>query len=692
MLRSTIAACVRATALLLLAHCAPAVRADAPPRKEAVSSLIPASPTTRPKAAAQRTAPDPDLRRPATSSLIPPPARPREAVSSLIPAQPPGSQPVLPEPAPPVITIQPRSSAAAPALPAPPPAPMPARPAVPLRDTAAKIGESHPEVPSPKAVVASPAKSNDAKPEQKPAVVAVPNPQSSPAPASPTPPVSKPSPPSPNSVDVAPAKIKDAKPEPKPAVVAIPKPPPLPVNEAPAASKPATIPKVEAPAPKVAVRETSPDPAPRPRAQPLPSAKVEPSNSKPAVPPKAGDAAKIASSPAEISKAPSPKIASKPPEKPKDTKPESKPAVVATPKTESMPAPISPIPPTSKPTEAPKITVRETTPVLVPKPPEQPLTQAKVEPRNTKPASAVKIAGIPDGVAPLSPPKSAGVTPEQDPLAKPDANLKPAVVAVPETASPSKPPSHANKPTEVSKFEHPAPRSTARETPPVPAPKPPAQPKSFAKAELAFTDPLSEPMPAIPSKPARETAAILDPIPQPSSQNPKISAAAKSSPQPAPEVPKVEVPVMKIAMLETPPRLAPEPPRLRATQPLRHPELVEEDPPSLPKEPAVSRQIAPPEPPNAARPFALATVEAALGDASLAAEVAKVLSKEPVKLPDFLEAPRPKAIRTPSERWLIMACEKLNALPEEERVVEFQKILARYRQMRSEERRLARPR
>ena len=177
--------------------------------------------------------------------------------------------------------------------------------------------------------------------------------------------------------------------------------------------------------------------------------------------------------------------------------------------------------------------------------------------------------------------------------------------------------------------------------------------------------------------------------------------AAPVSAPPAPVQPEAPP---RIAMRESKPQLlrAPiavsrppaekkseEPAPLPEPAPMPKLEPAEVVPPPLPPEPSVGEQMAPPELKEARRLFALATVEAELGDTSFAAEVAAVLSKEPVNIPDPAVPLRPKTVRMPSEQWLLKTCETLNGLPEQERLIEFQKVLSRYRKLRAQERRLS---
>jgi hypothetical protein len=46
---------------------------------------------------------------------------------------------------------------------------------------------------------------------------------------------------------------------------------------------------------------------------------------------------------------------------------------------------------------------------------------------------------------------------------------------------------------------------------------------------------------------------------------------------------------------------------------------------------------------------------------------------------------RANVVRLPSETWLLQACEALNQLPEDARVVAFQSILQRYKKLRADE-------
>jgi hypothetical protein len=128
----------------------------------------------------------------------------------------------------------------------------------------------------------------------------------------------------------------------------------------------------------------------------------------------------------------------------------------------------------------------------------------------------------------------------------------------------------------------------------------------------------------------------------------------------------------------------------RSDAPKRVAVRVKDEGISLP--PATTAQVAPVVPVADPSHGLAGDVGAELEDEVLAAEVAAILSPESAKrLPHPSTVPRAKVVRVASERWLLDACEEINALPEEERPREFQKVLALYKQMRIEER-SARPR
>jgi hypothetical protein len=72
---------------------------------------------------------------------------------------------------------------------------------------------------------------------------------------------------------------------------------------------------------------------------------------------------------------------------------------------------------------------------------------------------------------------------------------------------------------------------------------------------------------------------------------------------------------------------------------------------------------------------------------SLAAEVAAILSTTPARPPSVKPA-RPAVVAFPSEQWLRAASASLETLPEAERAAAFQRIIERYKRMRSEEKSL----
>jgi hypothetical protein len=153
---------------------------------------------------------------------------------------------------------------------------------------------------------------------------------------------------------------------------------------------------------------------------------------------------------------------------------------------------------------------------------------------------------------------------------------------------------------------------------------------------------------------------------------------------------------------------APEPPALKANSPIlvdppkpAKPPLitVAETPAPAPSSPPASsvsappaieslpplpppntEQVAPP-PPDSRRKSAALAEDPDL-DETLAAEVAAVLSNTPPPA----KAPRPGIVRMPSESYLLRASASINSLPEAQRAIEFQKVLAHYKELRAGER------
>lgn len=240
-------------------------------------------------------------------------------------------------------------------------------------------------------------------------------------------------------------------------------------------------------------------------------------------------------------------------------------------------------------------------------------------------------------------------------------------------------------------------KETADEPEPTVVPAPSEVVGGAPKAKMDIVMPAPAAVPA--SVPTLEEPAILV---EPKKEVPKpVEPAAPVSVPPVPvepdAPPKIAMRESKPQLLNVPSAVNQPPAEKKSEEPTPLPEPVpmpKSEPekvvvPPLPPDPSVGEQIAPPELKEARRLFALATVEAELGDTSFAAEVAAVLSKEPVKIPDSATPPRPKTVRMPSEQWLLTTCEKLNGLPEQERLIEFQKVLSRYRKLRAQERRMS---
>lgn len=203
--------------------------------------------------------------------------------------------------------------------------------------------------------------------------------------------------------------------------------------------------------------------------------------------------------------------------------------------------------------------------------------------------------------------------------------------------------------------------AVASALPPPPSAPRPAMPTTVTSVPRSETIPGEAPPPAAPESGAGSAVSGI---------------SALEPPKDAPVLP-VDPPAPKPALRFADPVLVTEPVEFAHTVPMQ-------------PRPSKGPQVAPPEPGIAGRLFPIAAVEAELEDASLAAEVAAILSKQPRRPAAEGDAPRAKIVRIASEQWLLTACEELNALPEEQRAAEFQKVLSRFRQMRAEERRMKR--